>query len=80
MSSVNSSLLAKWKWRLLDDEPVLWKEVLEDIYGPLVSYRSRREGEVWGSHSSRWWKDLMGFEAVGEVRWFSRELERWGMV
>lgn len=31
---VNISLLAKWKWRLIDDKPVLGKEVLEDKYGP----------------------------------------------
>lgn len=73
---VNLSLLAKWKWRLLEDEPALWREVLDDIYGPSVSFRSRREGEVWGPHSSHWWKDLMGLEEVGDVRWFRRELER----
>jgi hypothetical protein len=42
----NISLLAKWKWRLLDEEPALWKEVLEDKYGPSVSLRSRLRGEV----------------------------------
>lgn len=72
---VNISLLAKWKWRLLDDDPALWKEVLEEKYGPLVSLRSRLMGEVWPSYSSRWWKDLMGLEDQG-VWWFRNELVR----
>jgi hypothetical protein len=36
----NANLLAKWRWRLLDDEPLLWKDVLKDKYGPLVSFSS----------------------------------------
>jgi hypothetical protein len=62
---VNISLLAKWKWRLIDDVPTLWKVVLEDKYGPRVSLRSRLVGEVWPSYASRWWKDLMGLEDQG---------------
>jgi hypothetical protein len=62
---VNISLLAKWKWRLIDDVPTLWKEVLEDKYGPCVSLRSRLVGETWPSYASRWWKDLMGLEDQG---------------
>jgi len=73
---VNISLLAKWKWRLLDDNPMLWKEVLEDKYGPKVSLRSRLVGEVWPSHASRWWKNLMGVEEFQGVRWFNDELIR----
>ena len=38
---VNLSLLAKWKWRHLVEEPTLSRDVLEDKYGPLVSLRSR---------------------------------------
>jgi hypothetical protein len=73
---VNVNLLAKWWWRIIEDDSALWKDVLEDLYGPSVGYRSRRDGEVWGSHSSRWWKDVMGLEGMGDVRWIYRELER----
>lgn len=31
---MNVSLLAKWRWMLLDGENSLWKEVLEEKYGP----------------------------------------------
>lgn len=33
---MNVSLLAKWRWRLLDGERTLWKEVLAEKYGPCV--------------------------------------------
>jgi len=49
----NVSLLAKWRWRLLDGERSLWKEVLEDKYGPRVSYKSRVVGETWPWFASR---------------------------
>lgn len=73
---MNLSFQAKWKWRLINEEPALWREVLEDRYGPSVSVRSRLVGEVWSQNSSRWWKDLMGLDESGEVRWFRREVER----
>ena len=73
---VNLSLPAKWKWCLIIEEPILWREVLEDRYGPLVGLRSRFVGEVWPLNVSRWWKDLMGFDGSGDVRWFRREVER----
>lgn len=30
---VNVSLLAKWRWRLLNEDHALWKEVLVEKYG-----------------------------------------------
>ncbi|KEH24139.1 hypothetical protein MTR_7g104745 [Medicago truncatula] len=38
---VNLSLLAKWKWRLLQEDQPLWKRVLEDKYGDQSSLASR---------------------------------------
>jgi hypothetical protein len=34
--AVNISLLAKWRWRLLKDDLVLWKEVLRGKFGESV--------------------------------------------
>lgn len=68
----NISLLAKWKWRLIEDQPSLWKDVIHDKYGPNVGYRSMVAGEVWRRYVFRWWKDLMALEPVGGVRWFCR--------
>jgi hypothetical protein len=39
---VNVSLLAKWRWRLLDGVNTLWKEVVREKYGP--SFTSLIEG------------------------------------
>lgn len=50
----NISLLAKWKWRLIEDQPSLWKDVIHDKYGTNVGYRSMVVGEVWPRYVSRW--------------------------
>jgi hypothetical protein len=65
ISLANISLLGKWSWRLHYNEASMWKEVLEDKYGPLVSSRIRLEGEVWPSLASRWWKDVVSLEDEG---------------
>jgi hypothetical protein len=31
---VNLSLLAKWRWQLLQEENMLWKQVLNEKCGP----------------------------------------------
>jgi len=33
---MNVSLLAKWRWRLLDGKAALWKDVLQAKYGNRV--------------------------------------------
>ena len=72
----NISLLAKWKWWLIEDQSSLWKDVIHDKYGPNAGYMSMVVGEVWPRYVSRWWKDLLALEPVGGVRWFCREVER----
>jgi len=48
---VNMSLLAKWKWRLLQDELPLWKVVLREKFGDSVSGLMPVEGlDGQGSH------------------------------
>jgi hypothetical protein len=64
VSLVNSSLLAKWRWRLLLPERALWKEVLVAKYGgnilrDVVLSRSRLPSKV-----STWWKDIMSLEKL----------------
>lgn len=39
---VNLSLLAKWRWQLLHENNVLWKEVLGEKYG--VNITNSMEG------------------------------------
>ena len=71
---LNVSLLAKWKWRLLDGETGLWKPVLVKRYGPNVT--TLVEGAVahhWRS-ASTWWRDVVNLDNFGAQGWFSSEL------
>jgi hypothetical protein len=56
--AVNISLLAKWRWRLLQDDRVLWKEVLKGKYGEeaIGSVEFGEHRKPW--FSSTWWKDI----------------------
>ncbi|MCI16424.1 ribonuclease H protein, partial [Trifolium medium] len=53
----NMSLLAKWRWRLLGEDDLLWKKVLDARYGdvarPILTIGR-------GNNFSLWWKDLVG--------------------
>jgi hypothetical protein len=53
---VNVSLLAKWRWKLLNDEPALWKDVLIAKYGRRVMSSVSLSGCVGGRLGSVWWK------------------------
>jgi hypothetical protein len=50
---VNLSLLAKWRWRLLNEENVLWKEVIGEKYDANVSNLVGGGNDVWPRLSSR---------------------------
>jgi len=73
--AVNLSLLAKWRWRLLQEGVPLWKEVLLAKYGGGINMLEGGR-EVVPYYASRWWKDVVSLEKVGEVNWFNRELIR----
>lgn len=73
---MNVSLLAKWRWRLLDGERTLWKEVLNAKYGHCVGRLLERESMVWPRHASSWWKDVINLGDFGGIGWFNSEVER----
>ena len=66
----NCALLAKWKWRMLNEEKGKWKEILVSKYD--------REGaghEVSNNHYSWWWKDLSRATGEGEgTGWFHKSI------
>jgi len=70
---VNLSLLAKWKWRLINGGNAFWKEVLVEKYGTSCVGLVVEEEYVWPAHTSRWWRDLVGLD---ESNWFNSELSR----
>jgi hypothetical protein len=74
---VNLSLLAKWRWRLLQPGRPLWKEVLVARYGSHILLDAD-----WSRHRkprlmSNWWKDILAIDiAVPGMCWFSDRLVR----
>lgn len=68
---VNLSLMAKWKWRILQEEMPLWKVVLRDKYGDSFATPITVEGFRWPRFSSIWWKDLSKLEGSIAGNWFS---------
>lgn len=73
---MNVSLLAKWRWRLLDGNPALWKNVLEEKYGNCVGRLVEGGGMVRPNRSSLWWKELVNIDNFGGPNWFNSEVVR----
>lgn len=73
---VNLSLMAKWKWRILQEDLPLWKVVLRDKYGDSLSGSHPEEGMRWLRFASGWWKDLMNLEGGLGEHWFSNRVVR----
>jgi len=71
---VNMSLMAKWKWRLLQEDLPLWKVVLREKYGDSISGFPPEGGSRWPRFSSVWWKVLSTFEGSVGVNWVSNRV------
>jgi hypothetical protein len=74
---VNQSLLAKWRWRLLQPGLPLWKEVLVAKYGPhILNYVDWTQFRIPAS-SSYWWKDICALDRViGDNNWLAASITR----
>jgi hypothetical protein len=55
---VNLSLLAKWRWRLLDNNQAVWKDVLISKYGELAVGKVEVAEECKPWYASLWWRDI----------------------
>ncbi|PNX55668.1 ribonuclease H [Trifolium pratense] len=76
---VNFSLLTKWRWRLLQDAPALWKEVLVAKYGRELLYSVTVTYSVIPGVriASNWWKEICAIEGLVESKnWFSEAITR----
>lgn len=71
--AVNLSLLVNWKWRLLADREVLWKEVLKEKYGSSIGEMVVGEEHALPSFASKWWRDLVRLDGSN---WFNTEITR----
>ena len=73
---MNLSLFAKWRWRFLHEEDVLWKNELLEKYGPNVCNLRKGGMGIWPRHSSKWWKDIVNLEEEVGNNWFNSEVIR----
>jgi len=73
---VNLSLLAKWRWRMVQGGGALWNEVLREKYGFKID--NLLDGEVgnWPRYASNWWKGIATIDDGGGVNWFNEKVER----
>lgn len=77
MRLVNLSILAKWRWRLLQRESALWKEVLVEKYGHKVcDLLDGGGGGCWSRNASRWSKDFVTLARGEDEDWFNEEVDR----
>jgi hypothetical protein len=72
----NLSLLAKWKWRILQDDSPLWKVVLREKYGDTIFSLHPEEGTRWPRLASGWWKEVSSLEGGVGTDWFSNRVVR----
>lgn len=73
---VNVSRLAKWRWRLIQPEHSLWKEVLFCKYGSRIGFLLNAYANLWPAFASRWWLDVVTLEGVAGANWFNTEVVR----
>ncbi|KAK2414852.1 hypothetical protein QL285_037392 [Trifolium repens] len=74
---VNLSLLTKWRWKLLQNEPALWKDVLVAKYGTRLLHFVNFNGIPGGRITSCWWKDICAIEdCVQSKKWFAEASKR----
>ncbi|GAU10885.1 hypothetical protein TSUD_425050, partial [Trifolium subterraneum] len=67
---VNTSLLAKWRWKILShEEEEVWKQIVKARYGSdVIGNRCLGAADIPRS-TSNWWRDICNLE--GESSWFS---------
>lgn len=73
---MNISLLAKWRWRLIDGREALWKAVLVKKYGECVVNILEGSNYTCPTTSSLWWKDVVNLGDYGGPNWFNSEIKR----
>jgi hypothetical protein len=74
---MNLSLLSKWRWRILQNESSLWREVIADRYGDQIAVHADWTDIHFPSNSSNWWKDLKGIESAAiSHNWVTGGLKR----
>jgi hypothetical protein len=71
---VNTSLLAKWRWRLLSNVGEVWKMTLDAKYGNYSPGVMLDEEVGVGREASSWWKSVSLID--GDARWFINSVRK----
>jgi hypothetical protein len=74
---VNFSVLAKWRWCLLQPGLPLWKEVLVARYGTHILYEADWLKHRIPTSASKWWKNIVALDnVVPGKNWFLEAMVR----
>ncbi|KAK2385146.1 hypothetical protein QL285_072415 [Trifolium repens] len=74
---VNISLLSKWRWRLIQPERSLWKEILVAKYGSHIINDMEWGSPIISPKASWWWKNIMALDkAVPDKNWLLELIRR----
>jgi hypothetical protein len=74
---VNISLLTKWRWKLLSEEPALWKQVLVAKYEGGLLHEVIFNNISGARIASNWWKDICMIEdCVEGKKWLVENIRR----
>jgi hypothetical protein len=76
IGKVNISLLIKWRWRLIQKDNALWKEVLVAKYGSCIRHKVHWVGTPVENSASLWWKDACGIDIRDGGSWFAQNITR----
>jgi hypothetical protein len=71
---VNSSLLAKWRWRLLSNVGEVWKLTLAAKYGNFFPGVMIDEAVGVVREASSWWKSICTIDGI--ARWFFNSVRK----
>jgi len=72
----NLSFLVKWRWRVIQNDKAIWKDVLIEKYGHGIGNFVVDGNGVWPRYKSSWWKDILKLEKVVGSNWFNLEVVR----
>ncbi|CAI8613253.1 unnamed protein product [Vicia faba] len=59
IETFNSTLLCKWKWRMLKEETAIWKDILQTRYEDLTIRNMQDVQASKIKKSSIWWRDVV---------------------
>ncbi|GAU36594.1 hypothetical protein TSUD_362640 [Trifolium subterraneum] len=73
---VNINLLTKWRWRLLESEDGLWKDVIRSKYGDATTTSLFLGVEVIPWYASTWWRDICSMGINLNINLFAQQMVR----